>query len=351
MSRTRMIKPSFFKHADLYAAEVESGLPLRIAFAGLWTVTDRAGRFKWKPDLKPDVLPYDAVDMLDVLNALERGGFVRRYLVAGKAYGMIPSFSDHQTFHKTERGSTLPAPVVNGGSPVRHTADTVTVAGTVTEFAADDLAAIQEIQQNGVSVPPEPELTALFLAICANTAVTEKWGESPSPYTPANAASLYDVLRAAGVPPELARLSFYRQCRESNAPKPPRSINYFRPGIEDDWTSEQTRRAVAASREVPPSLEETRRTPAGTAPRRTSVRDTGRATVLAGRIRGLITEHQQPGQALRRSIPSAAVKALGDDVFAAYETIGGATRFLDAQGADFSFVIRDFTAALEASHA
>ena len=41
MSRTRLIKPAFFKHAELYAAEAESGLRLRIAFAGLWTVADR----------------------------------------------------------------------------------------------------------------------------------------------------------------------------------------------------------------------------------------------------------------------------------------------------------------------
>src|SRR5690348_5227865 len=104
-----MIKPSFFKHGELYEAERASGLPLRIAFAGLWPVADREGRFKWKSDLKPDVLPYDPVDMLDVLNALERGGFIARYVVVGKAYGWIPTFSDHQTFHKTERPSTLPS--------------------------------------------------------------------------------------------------------------------------------------------------------------------------------------------------------------------------------------------------
>lgn len=110
MSRTRLIKPSFFKHADLYAAEKQSGLPLRVAFAGLWTVTDRDGRFRWKADIKPDVIPYDPFDILDVLEALERFGFVRRYVVAGKSYGLIPSFHEHQTFHKTERPSVLPPP-------------------------------------------------------------------------------------------------------------------------------------------------------------------------------------------------------------------------------------------------
>lgn len=138
-----MIKPAFFKHAELYEAERESGLPLRVAFAGLWTVADRAGRFRWKIDLKPDVLPYDDVDMIKVLESLEHYGFVTSYVVEGKRYGLIPSFGDHQTFHKTERGSTLPAPVaapsVNGGSPVRHMADTVTgtVTGTSKQLVAD----------------------------------------------------------------------------------------------------------------------------------------------------------------------------------------------------------------------
>lgn len=251
-----MIKPSFFKHAELYAAEQESALPLRLAFAGLWTVADREGRFKWKHDLKPDVLPYDPVDMLEVLDALEQSGFVRSYVVAGKKYGMIPSFKDHQTFHKTERQSTVPAPVLNGGTPVRHTSDTVTVTGTVTELVDDDLAATDSVR-----VLPDPDLTALYLAICANKAVTEKWGEQPSPYTPASAASLYDVLRTAGVPPEIARLSFYRQCRESLQQRPPRSINYFRAGIEQEWDAERTRRAVAASGERAPPIEVTSRPP------------------------------------------------------------------------------------------
>ena len=41
MARIRTIKPEFFRHADLYEAERETGLPLRLAFAGLWTAADR----------------------------------------------------------------------------------------------------------------------------------------------------------------------------------------------------------------------------------------------------------------------------------------------------------------------
>jgi hypothetical protein len=110
VSRIRQIKPGFFKDADLYDAEVSSGLPLRLAFAGLWTVTDKRGVFVWSRNIKPDVLPYDPCDMLAVLDALEAAGFVRRYAVDGKTYGFIPGFANHQHFHKDEQPSKVPAP-------------------------------------------------------------------------------------------------------------------------------------------------------------------------------------------------------------------------------------------------
>ena len=111
MGRIRTIKPAFFKHEGLYDAERESGLPLRIAFAGLWTVADREGRFHWRPrTLKTDVLPHDACDFGDVLAALEKFGFVERYRSGGKTFGHIPSFSGHQHVNKYEPASTIPVP-------------------------------------------------------------------------------------------------------------------------------------------------------------------------------------------------------------------------------------------------
>lgn len=124
-----MVKPSFFKHADLYDAEVSSGLPLRIAFEGLWTVADRRGVFAWSRNIKPDVIPYDPVDMLQVLDALALAGFVTRYEVDGKPYGIIPTLGEHQHFHKDERASALPAPpehhASNGLAPGEQDADTM----------------------------------------------------------------------------------------------------------------------------------------------------------------------------------------------------------------------------------
>lgn len=111
MARIRSIKPEFFAHEELFDLEASCGLPVRLAFAGLWTVADREGRFKWRPrTIKKDVLPYDDVDFAAVLNALEGAGFVRRYEVDGEEYGLIPAFHKHQHINTREAQSTIPAP-------------------------------------------------------------------------------------------------------------------------------------------------------------------------------------------------------------------------------------------------
>jgi hypothetical protein len=111
VARIRSIKPDFFRHEALYEAERASGLPLRIAFAGLWTAADREGRFAWRPRvLKLDVLPFDDVDFGRVLEALESYGFVVRYTVGADTYGHIPSWHKHQHVNQREAASSIPAP-------------------------------------------------------------------------------------------------------------------------------------------------------------------------------------------------------------------------------------------------
>jgi hypothetical protein len=110
MARIRTIKPEFFRHEGLYEAEVKTKLPLRIAFAGLWTACDREGRFKWKPRaLKLDVLPYDDIDFSRVLYALVTHGFIVKYEFDGDEYGCIPSWNNHQVINNRESASTLPS--------------------------------------------------------------------------------------------------------------------------------------------------------------------------------------------------------------------------------------------------
>lgn len=114
MPRIRTVKPEFFTNFNLYKAEAETELPLRLSFEGLWIHSDREGRFKWIPEeLKIGILPYDNVDFSRVLDALWTRGFVEKYAVNGVEYGVIPSFSDHQVINNKERDSILPIPNEN----------------------------------------------------------------------------------------------------------------------------------------------------------------------------------------------------------------------------------------------
>jgi hypothetical protein len=111
MARIRTVKPELFKHEDLFELEQETGLPIRLAFIGLFTCCDRAGRFKWRPrSLKLDVLPYDDCDFSRVLDALMTRGFVQKYEVDGEEYGVIPTFAKHQIINNRESESELPGP-------------------------------------------------------------------------------------------------------------------------------------------------------------------------------------------------------------------------------------------------
>lgn len=111
MARIRTVKPALFRHEALFEAEEETGLPLRLAFIGMFTCCDREGRFEWRPrQLKLDVMPYDNIDFSRVLDALFTRGFLVKYEVEGKFYGCIPSFINHQVINNRESASVIPEP-------------------------------------------------------------------------------------------------------------------------------------------------------------------------------------------------------------------------------------------------
>lgn len=102
------MKPELFTHGELFDAERESKLPLRLAFVALFTCCDREGRFKWRPrELKLACLPFDEVDFSRVLDALATRGFIVRY---ASDYGCIPSWNRHQVINNREGQSELPTP-------------------------------------------------------------------------------------------------------------------------------------------------------------------------------------------------------------------------------------------------
>lgn len=161
MARIRNIKPAFFKDAELFDAEAETGLPLRVAYAGLWTVADRAGRFKWKPrEIKTDVLPYDTCDMTLVLDALVKCSKIFKYKADGFDYGFIPNFEKHQFINRNEAQSGLPAPSGNSNAysaaSVLPAENNEYTASSDTDTDTDTDGLTQTVVVAAPPLPPKP---------------------------------------------------------------------------------------------------------------------------------------------------------------------------------------------------
>lgn len=103
MAGIKIVKPKLF-HEELFKAEKKYQLPLRIAFVGLFICCDREGRFCWEPNrLKKNVLPYDEIEMADVLKALADSGFIIRYRVDGEDYGRISAYDENRNLFKEKQ--------------------------------------------------------------------------------------------------------------------------------------------------------------------------------------------------------------------------------------------------------
>lgn len=151
MARIRTVKPDLFRHEELFEAEQEEKLPIRVAFIALFTVCDREGRFKWRPrSLKLDCLPYDDVDFSSVLDALLRRSLIDKYEVDGIVYGAIPSWSKHQVINQRESKSTIPE------KPIACTKHVHARAYTLEESA----------MLNGVNLPQALRETVFFNDNC-----------------------------------------------------------------------------------------------------------------------------------------------------------------------------------------
>jgi len=127
--RIRTIKPSLFLHEELFDVENETGLPIRLAYVGLFCQCDREGRFKWQPrSLGAQILPFDGVDFSRVLDALATRGFIVRYASNGVDFGHIPSWSKHQVINNRESKSDIPPPVAS--IDTETTSEDVDASGT-----------------------------------------------------------------------------------------------------------------------------------------------------------------------------------------------------------------------------
>jgi len=98
MPRIRTIKPDFMRHDGLQDLEVEHpGSYVMLTYVGLWMMCDKNGIFQYRPrQLKLDILPFIPFDMQSTLTILEDSGYLKKYTVDGKDFGIIPTFRSHQ---------------------------------------------------------------------------------------------------------------------------------------------------------------------------------------------------------------------------------------------------------------
>ena len=107
MARIRTIKPEFFTSEDIVSMS-----PLaRLFYVSLWCEADREGRLEWKPGtLKLRYLPGDSCSVDELATELIDRKLIVLYVVDGKQYAQIPSFTRHQVINNRESPSALPEP-------------------------------------------------------------------------------------------------------------------------------------------------------------------------------------------------------------------------------------------------
>lgn len=116
MARARNIKPGFFTNGEL--SEVH--LAGRLLFAGLWTIADREGRLEDRPKtVKAQILPFDDFNVDELLNDLQKYGFITRYQVNKIRYIQIINWGKHQNPHVKEAPSSIPKPDEHSTSTVQ----------------------------------------------------------------------------------------------------------------------------------------------------------------------------------------------------------------------------------------
>jgi len=107
--RIRTIKPEFFKDEELADLPAQT----RLLFIGLWLMADRKGRLEDRPRLiKVELLPYEDVNVDELLTVLDKEGFIKRYTVDDKAYIEVVNFKKHQRImgKESEFETEIPAP-------------------------------------------------------------------------------------------------------------------------------------------------------------------------------------------------------------------------------------------------
>lgn len=181
---------------------------------------------------------------------------------------------------------------------------------------------------NNSSSPPSPASSSVASEdFDAEAALLER---IPEASRPAWAAQLRAAEQGMDGPP-IPRAKILEACRDylgNENLTGQRSLRHFRAYL------------ARAARGTPEPIEAR---PAGR-----GVADRVEAGNVVAKIRELVVEINLPGQGTKRVLRAASVAELGDDIAAAFRTVGGSPRFvaLDTKPEDLPFLIREFGDAL-----
>ncbi len=169
MARTRYIKPGFFQHEKLGSLPAHC----RLLFIGLWTIADREGRLLYRPkQIKAAVLPYDRVNVSQLLDRLQSEGFLRIYEAGDCKYIEIVNWDKHQKPHIKEAASTYPAPTQHRTStypapdeqPLQSLIPLNDISGTAApDFQSEEDLAEATAGNNGSGDSSDPEVVAEWM--------------------------------------------------------------------------------------------------------------------------------------------------------------------------------------------
>ena len=144
MAYIRTIKATFFTSDDIVSLS-----PLaRLLYIALWTEADREGRMYWRPgNFKLRFLPGDNCDINALCEELLESGLVVTYVVDGKAYAEIPTFTRHQSINAKERKSALP----------QRVAHTISTSNDASATRADESHACHKERKGESSTAPSQD--------------------------------------------------------------------------------------------------------------------------------------------------------------------------------------------------
>ena len=106
MARIRSIHPGIWTDEAFMTASPHA----RLLVMGIWCEAFDDGVFEWKPlTLKVRIFPVDNVDLAALLAEIEALGFVRKFEVGGKTYGLVRNFRRFQRPKKPNTSGVLSA--------------------------------------------------------------------------------------------------------------------------------------------------------------------------------------------------------------------------------------------------